>query len=400
MKLSRHPHGLAACFLLIALTLPVGLAAAINPTDIVQYNIIVTLSDDCSRLEGTQQVTWTNPGNTPVAELFLHLYPNAFSYGSTFLSESGGARQAERMSKDGYGRMELNRVHAAGHGLTYNFVQPDDGNEQDRTLARVTLPETVAPGDSIWLDIEFTVYLPDIFARMGKHDGFVMAGQWFPKIAAFETAGTRGRQTDGWNAHQYHANTEFYANFGSYRVTINVPQGYKVAATGELIESPRNRGRQLQYIFAADNVHDFAWAADSNFSEHQALFSSDNQPEVRLRLFLQPEHRYLVSDYFATAKATLDRLSNWLGPYPYPNLTIVCPPAGASGAGGMEYPTLITGWDASLHDQDLIRKVIVHEIIHQYFYGLVANNEFEEAWLDEGFTSLSRGQDYTRRIWV
>lgn len=388
MMLSRHRRGqLIALVLVIALTLPAGLAAATSPTDIVQYNIVVTLNDDSSRLAGVQQVTWTNAGSSPVAELYLHLYPNAFRLGSTFLAESGGVRQTERMSKDGYGQMELNQVHAAGRSLHYTFVQPDDGNEQDRTLVRVALPQAVRPGESVRLDIEFTVQLPRIFARMGKHDGFVMAGQWFPKIAAYEPAGTRGRETDGWNAHQYHANTEFYANFGSYRVTINVPSDYKVAATGALVESPRNRGGQLQYVFAADNVHDFAWAADRNFCEYQALFSSDRQPQITLRLFLQPEHSYLVSDYFAAAKATLDRLSNWIGPYPYPNLTIVCPAAGASGAGGMEYPTLITGWDASLHDLELIRKVIVHEIIHQYFYGLVANNEFEEAWLDEGFTS-------------
>lgn len=373
--------------LLLLITLPSGLSEASRPQNIVEYNIVVTLSEDSTRLEGQEQVVWTNLGNTPVTEMFLHLYPNAFRPYSTFLKESKGLRRGERISQSSYGQMELTQVRVAGHGLNCQFVQPDDGNEQDRTLVRVSLPQAVGPRESIRLDIEFSVQLPDVFARMGKQGDFVMAGQWFPKIAAYEVAGTRGRDADGWNAHQYHANTEFYANFGSYRVTINVPKTHVVAATGRLVTPPEIRGAQRQYVFEAERVHDFAWAADNSFVERQALYASDRQPEVSIQLFLQPEHEYLVNHYFAAAQATLERLSAWLAPYPYPNLTIVCPPAGASGAGGMEYPTLITGWDASAHDLNSIHMVLVHEIIHQYFYGLVASNEFEEAWLDEGFTS-------------
>lgn len=376
-----------ALLLLLLLTLPAGVLVAAPPQNTVEYDIIVTLSEDCTRLEGQEQVAWTNLGSTPVTEMFLHLYPNAFRPYSTFLTESKGQRHGERLSANGYGQMELTQVRIAGRGLSCQFVQPDDGNEQDRTLVRVSLPQTVGPGESIHLDIEFSVQLPDVFTRMGKQGPFVMAGQWFPKVAAYEVAGTRGRETDGWNAHQYHANTEFYANFGNYRVTINVPKTHIVAATGKLVAPPEVKGAQRQYIFTAERVHDFAWAADSSFIERQLLYASDQQPEVRIQLFLQPEHEYLVDHYFKAAQATLARLSTWLAPYPYPNLTIVCPRAGASGAGGMEYPTLITGWDASSHDLNTIYTVLVHEIIHQYFYGLVASNEFEEAWLDEGFTS-------------
>lgn len=366
---------------------PVAPSVASQPQHTVEYDIIVTLSKDFARLEGQEQVVWTNPGDTPVAELFLHLYPNAFRPDSTFLKESKGLRRGERMSQNSFGQMELRQVNSGGRKLSCQFVQPDDGNEQDRTLVRVSLPGAVGPGESIRLDIEFYVQLPDVFTRMGKHGQFVMAGQWFPKVAAYETAGTRGRETDGWSAHQYHANTEFYANFARYRVTINVPRTHAVAATGRLLASPQIKGEQRQYIYEAESVHDFVWAADSAFIERQTLFATATQPEVSIQLYLQPEHEYLVGHYFEAAKATLDRLSSWLAPYPYQNLSVVCPRAGASGAGGMEYPTLVTGWDASLHDLDSIYTVLVHEIVHQYFYGLVASNEFEEAWLDEGFTS-------------
>ncbi|NLW16579.1 MAG: M1 family metallopeptidase [Firmicutes bacterium] len=373
--------------LLLILLVPTRVPLAAETASIVAYDITVTLSEDCTYLEGQERVIWTNPGSIPVQEMYFHLYPNAFRPNSSFLLETKGVRRGERLSAAGYGYMELRQVRAQGRNLNWQFVQPDDGNQEDGTLMRVSLPQPVAPGDSIRLDIEFVVKLPMVFARMGKYVSFVMAGQWFPKVAAYETAGTRGRQLDGWNVHQYHANTEFYANFGTYRVTINVPKTHMVAASGQLLEGPRIQGNKRQYVFQAEKVHDFAWAADNNFCEHQATFSSEIQPEVAINLYLQPQHEYLLNHYLQVAKTTLDCLSRWLVPYPYPSLTIVCPRAGAIGAGGMEYPTLITGWDASVHDRDLIGRVLIHEIIHQYFYGLVATNEVEEAWLDEGFTS-------------
>lgn len=378
----------SAILLLVLLVLPItSLAAAPEPENIVEYDIVVTLDQDCSRLDGQERVVWTNPGSTPVTEMFLHLYPNAFRPGSTFLTESKGSRHGERIAQSNYGQMELSKVQSGGRGLNCQFVQPDDGNEQDLTLVCISLPHAVGPGESIRLDIDFSVQLPEVFTRMGKYGEFVMAGQWFPKLAAYETAGTRGRSQDGWNAHQYHANTEFYANFGYFKVTINVPKTHTVAATGKMVASPLVKGGQRQYVFEAHGVHDFAWAADSTFVERQILFERPTQPEMRIQLYLQPEHEYLVARYFEAAEATMARLSSWFTPYPYPTLTIVCPRAGASGAGGMEYPTLVTGWDASIHNLDTIRTVLVHEIVHQYFYGLVASNEFEEAWLDEGFTS-------------
>jgi hypothetical protein len=373
--------------LLLLLLLPMGPALAAGHHNFVDYDIKVTLSDGCNYLRGTERILWTNPGQTPVSEIYLHLYPNAFREGSSFLNESKRLRRGVHLSASGYGYMELSQVRAEGRILGWEFVQPDDGNEQDKTLVRVSLPRELALGETIAMDVEFVVKLPSVFARMGRHGSFVMAGQWFPKVAAYETAGVRGRPKDGWNVHQYHANTEFYANFASYRVTINVPRTHTVAATGELVEGPRVIGHERQYVFQAQKVHDFAWAADNNFRERQSLFSSATQPEVLIQLYLQPEHEYLVSHYVQAARATLQRLSQWLAPYPYSTLTIVCPRAGATGAGGMEYPTLVTGWDAAAHDPGIIYRVLVHEIIHQYFYGLVATNEVGEAWLDEGFTS-------------
>ncbi|HBK84633.1 MAG TPA: hypothetical protein DDZ53_01220, partial [Firmicutes bacterium] len=167
----------SAILLIVLLLLPVSpLAAASVPESIVAYDIVVTLADDCSNLDGQEHIVWTNPGSTPVTELFLHLYPNAFRSGSTFLNESKGLRRGERMAQSNYGQMKLNKVESAGRSLNCQFVQPDDGNEQDLTLVCVSLPQAVGPGESIRLAIDFSVQLPEVFTRMGKHGDFVMAG--------------------------------------------------------------------------------------------------------------------------------------------------------------------------------------------------------------------------------
>ena len=282
---------------------------------------------------------------------------------------------------------------ASGEVLTSRmaFIQPDDGNEYDRTLMQLRLSEPLLPGEQITLHLQFEVELPFAFARMGYvGDDFVMAGQWFPKLAAYEREGSRDRNEEGWNLHQYHGNSEFYADFGIYNVRIQVPSDYIVAATGFPIKKAVVTDQTKTYHFYADDVHDFAWAASPHFVYFEEPFSTPDVPGVKIKLYLDPKHAHLKERYFYAAKRSLARFGEWYGSYPYSTLSIVVPPEGGSGAGGMEYPTLITAWAADEDDPSFeLERVLVHEIGHQYFYGMVASNEFEEAWLDEGFTSYA-----------
>lgn len=387
-----------SCLLLIALVtslIPVKRGNSEEPLSnrIVDYEISVRLDADKKKLYGTEYVTWTNPGNKPVKELYFHLYPNAFrSKDSTFMMESGGKLRRDNVDYDKPGEMTVKRVRILrGSDITstLQYVQPDDQNENDQTVAYVTLPTTVEPGEKVTLNIEFVVTLPKVFARMGFNNDFVMAGQWFPKLAVYEPAGTRGVAEEGWNAHQYHGNSEFYADFGTYQVSINVPSNYIVAATGFPVGDPKveEDGSQT-WKYAANDVHDFAWSASSEFVYAERSYSSENVPGTKIKLYMDPATEPLKDRYFKAATETLNQLSEWLGEYPYSTLSIVIPPAGAGGAAGMEYPTLITAWDASdSKPGESLERVVVHEIAHQYWYGMVATNEFEEAWLDEGFTS-------------
>lgn len=361
---------------------------------VVEYHLDVSLDTNEKVLRGSETLTWTHPGKNTVTELYFHLYPNAFSsMDTTFMKESGGKLRNDTMPTGGFGSMTLTELETTdGLSLMHRiqYVQPDDGNSKDTSLIKVRLPRPVKGGESITLNMKFEVKLPQIFARMGAADNFVMAGQWFPKISVYEPAGLRGRTTEGWNLHQYHGNSEFYADFGIYNVRIHVPESYIVAATGFPIKSAKILKGEKIYQFYADDVHDFAWSASPDFIVAEKPFSSSEVPGVRIKLYLDPAHKNMKDRYFYAAEAALKYFSKWYGPYPYSTLSIIVPPESGNGAGGMEYPTLITAFGAKDDSPGYeLERTVIHEIGHQYFYGMIASNEFEEAWLDEGFTSYA-----------
>lgn len=360
---------------------------------VTDYQIDVKLDAAGKMLTGTETVTWKNPGKKPVSELYFHLYPNAFlSENTTFMKESRGKLREDRATANSRGYMKLESLKTMdGDSLLprLHYVQPDDGNKDDFTLAKLRLPDPVYPGAQVTLQLSFKVKLPEVFARMGYSGDFVMAGQWFPKLAAYETTDSGGHK-EGWNAHQYHGNSEFYSDFGLYTVNVQVPGSYKVAATGIQTRAPKMTGGSKIYQFYAEDVHDFAWAASPDFVYHEEAYSTIGIPGVRIKLYLDPLHAHLKDRYMHAAKSALAKYAKWYGEYPYSTLSIVVPPAGGNGAGGMEYPTLITAFAAETKTPGYgLERTVVHEIGHQYWYGMVATNEFEEAWLDEGLTSYA-----------
>lgn len=361
---------------------------------VAEYHINVQLEPDTETLIASETVTWTHPGVKPVSDLYFHLYPNAFaSPETTFMKESGGTLRGDTMPENGFGSMTLTDLRTSeGTSLMQRvqYVQPDDGNVNDKTLLKVHLPQPVNGGESVTLKLQFEVQLPKIFARMGASGNFVMAGQWFPKLSVYEPVGTRGVKEEGWDLHQYHGTSEFYSDFGIFNVTIAVPSNYTVAATGFPVKNAKIKQDQKIYQFYADDVHDFAWAASPDFTVAEEAFSTPEVPGVRIKVYLDPLHKDLKERYLQAAKAALTYFSKWYGPYPYSTLSIVVPPKEGNGAGGMEYPTLITAFGAADSSPDTsLERTVIHEIGHQYFYGMVASNEFEEAWLDESFTSYA-----------
>lgn len=398
-----------------------------KPQPVVWYKTDVQLKLDDKQhpnlLEGREQLVWLNDSPDAISELQFHLYLNAFkNQKSTFFKESGGSLRGDTFEPGEWGWIDVNEMKLqnrdsdGAEDLTQKieFIHPDDDNADDQTVIRVPLSHPVKSGEKISLDIKFTARLPRVFARTGYWDKFAMVGQWFPKIGVWEKVGDRRRAVAGWNSHQFHANSEFYADFGNFDVTMTVPAIFKdkLGATGVLKSERTNQDDTITYNFAQENVHDFAWTVGANYDKVTRTFKADEQlkpaeidqwakrlnlpvdqiklKDVAVTLLIQHENREQTDRHFAAAFNAIKHFGLWYGKYPYDTLTVVDPPFNADGAGGMEYPTLITAGTSWWAGRDLNPEgVIVHEFGHQFWYGLVASNEFEESWLDEGFNTYS-----------
>jgi aminopeptidase N len=166
-------------------------------------------------------------------------------------------------------------------------------------------------------------------------------------------------------------------------VDVTVPKNFIVGATGvQWGEQARGDAKTLR--FHAEDVHDFGWTASPKFLDRTETFDG-----IKVRVLMQPGNAGHIDRYMEAARHTIECYAKWIWRYPYPQMTIVDPPTNGMGAAGMEYPMLIAGGTSPFLPRTLLmtEMVVVHEFGHNYWYGMEANNEFEEAWLDEGINS-------------
>ncbi|MDH5468786.1 MAG: M1 family metallopeptidase [Candidatus Aminicenantes bacterium] len=364
------------------------LASASMSEHIVSYKIKVKLLPEEKAVAGQEVLTWLNNSDQPVGELQFHLYLNAFKNNkTTFITEGGGEHRGYKLDKKNWGYIKIEKFAVQEvPDLTdaIEYIQPDDGNEYDQTVMRVKLPKPVLPQETVTLEIDFYSKLPKVFARSGFYSDFFMVGQWFPKIGVF----WKGE----WNCHQYHVNTEFFADYGVYEVEITVPEEYVVGATGKRIKETSNNDGTKTYIHYQEDVHDFAWTACPDFVEFREPFRMENpHVDTEMILLIHRMHLNHKERYLNALKNGIEFYSQSYGAYPYSTITLVDPAPKATGAGGMEYPTLFTGMTMWWLPKGIYmtEMVTIHEFGHNYWYGMVGSNEFEEAWLDEGINTYS-----------
>lgn len=392
-----------------------GPPARLERTNFLRYEIWVELDETTKMLRGKEEVTWLNWTQDAIPDVWLHLYWNAFkNEQSTLLQES---REQDgfgiAMEEDDWGWVDITSARlAGGTDLTgsLEFVNPDEPpHPGDQTVARLSLPQPLQPGQEVKLHLEFEAKIPRGILRTGYYRDSYFIAQWFPKPGVYE-------EGKGWNCHEYHLNSEFFADFADFTVHITVPARYVVGASGKQVRAISDQqGKKVTYTFEQKNIHDFAWTAAPHFLKVERDFIASQEvteeeyaevarmlnltpddirlPNVRMILLILPEHKSQVERHFRALRAAIKYYGLWYGPYPYETVTMVDPPF-RTGSGGMEYPTLFTAGTGVLRDRKVLSPegVIIHEFGHGYWYGLVANNEFEEAWLDEGINTYSTGK--------
>ncbi len=365
----------------------------------VDTRIEVTLDDEKHFLHGYEEFTYTNNSPDTLRQLFIHLWAAAYSHDRTAFSE----QMLEDGSTDFYyskpaqrGYIDSLRFKVDGAAATHSF-HPDTPD-----IATLPLPAPLSPGGTAVVTTPFRVKIPKPFSRMGHTRQAYFISQWFPKPTVYDR--------DGWHPMPYLNFGEYYAEIGSYDVSITLPKNYVLMATGNcetaeentwmdsLATAPRPADTlwkaswpasaiEMKTVrFTEDNIHDFAWFADKRWvvRKDTVLVPGTNNVTTAWTAFLPASGKAWDTVGTRYLKAAVRTYSRELGPYAY--RTIKAVEGDQNAGGGMEYPT-ITLIDRGFSGSTLAT-VIVHEAGHNWFQGMLATNERVHPWLDEGFNTF------------
>ena len=345
----------------------------------VSYDMEATLDTSLHQYHGVAKVTYKNNSPETLDKVFWHLFFNAFQPGSMMDVRSRTIEDPDRrvgsriveLPEEEWGWICMERVKAFGQVVEF---------EEDGTILVVDLPKALRPGKSVTFELDWTAQVPRQIRRSGwmnKEGVEYSMTQWYPRLCEFDH--------HGWHSNPY-IGREFHGIWGDFEVTLDVPEGYVVAATGvktseKSVDGPLGTAR-TQSTFEAQDVIDFAWAADPDFISESVAVG-----DVELTLVHQADPE-IDSNWTALAEyaaKAMTFINEDIGPYAYPQYTVA-----QGGDGGMEYPmiTLITG-ERSLRS---LVGVTVHEMAHSWFQAMVATNESLHEWMDEGFTSWAESR--------
>ena len=317
------------------------------------YTLSVRVDWDALTAVGTETLLFTNNEDVPLDALYFRLYPNAPHYGE--------------------GRSDVGVVTVDGQAVESSV---------DGTVLEVTLPRPLAPEEQVELTLPFTVTIPRRADRFGFHDEVMMLGHWYPMLAVYDD--------EGWNLDPYvEMGDAFYSDVGCYTVHLTVPDETVVAATGVEMQRVRLRTLETRFTFVSGATRDFALALSPGYRTLTRTVG-----DVQVTSFYLPGDEESGRQALDVAAAALEVFNARFGPYPYTEFDVAETPFLIEGSpGGMEFPGLVfIGTDfyasESLFAADL-DIVVAHETAHQWWYGVVGNNQVDEPWLDESFATFA-----------
>lgn len=347
------------------------------------YDISVSLDAGEARLHGIETVVMWNRSARELRHLELHLYANAYRDEHTAfardrrrLSAFEDPRTAAPSRRSG-GSIDVSEVRVDGTAVAF---------DASGTVLRVPLPAPLPPGEKTVLVTTFDVRIPRYLDRLAVRDGNFVIGAWFPKLAVLDT--------NGWHAVERRGFGEFYSDAGEYRVQITVPSGFTVGATGARVSQRANADGTETTGWEAHAVRDFAWVADRAYH-----LTETSENGVALRYLALPRRQPLAPAGTRLAFEALNYFGDAFGRYPYRDFTVAEARAVQSGV-AIEYPQLILINDDLAASSGLVagyEPALVHEVAHQWWYGIVGNDEMAEAWLDEALATYSTRRFFRER---
>lgn len=343
--------------------------------NVANYDFDVVFSAEQKKIYVKESVIWINRTKHSTKEIQLHLYSNAYSNNQTLFAKAYPLKSENKTN------LVISKCEVDGVSKPLEIIWPEIENTFDSTVARINLDKWSNPGDSVRIYFEYSLKIPVGVKRFGTARGrdFFFISQWFPKVGVFE----EGK----WMCSQYHPYLNYYSDFGEYTARIEVPKEFKIASTG-VINKKKYESSTTVYNISQSGVHDFVWVTTDEIVTRSNIYTRKDGSQIQINAFVQPEREKYFERYFKIVKDCLTYFEDNIGIYPYQSITLADVPR-TSASGGMEYPTLFTV-SAELFarkDTGWPEYLVAHEFSHQYFQGLLANNEVYEAWLDEGFTS-------------
>jgi len=366
----------------------------------VRYNIKAELNDADKMITGSETIVYKNNSSSTLDFIWFHIWPNAYKNENTALIQQIKSDTSRTKKMESYGSGYIEGLSFTINGQSAK-TEPHP-NQQWIDVIKLVLNKPLAPGDSITIATPFRVKLPPYFSRSGYADGEFMVCQWYPKPAVFDK--------NGWHEFPYLDMGEFYSELATYNVSITIPSEYVVGATGNLLTkdeldaykkigmanvadrkgkrtlyTPLNRSATKTLSYYADRVPDFAWFAEKGFIIQYDTIQLSGGKVIDAFSYYHNKKGSIWNSSIDFIKDGVHRYSEWIGEYEYPVVQTVEGPANNS-SGGMEYPmiTLITSPDAK---QASLDAVIVHEVGHNWFMGMLATNERAHTWMDEGMNT-------------
>lgn len=367
----------------------------------VDYNINVTLDDKKHLLIGEETIIYTNNSPNSLDVIWMHLWPNAYKNNKTALSKQkieDGDLQMFYAKEEERGEIYELDFKVNGGGIEWRY------HEEHIDICKLILNKPINPGESIIIQTPFKVKIPNAeFSRLGHIDQSYMITQWYPKPAVYDK--------NGWNIMPYVDQGEYYSEFGSFDVNITIPENYIVGATGDLqnkseierLDVLSNKTKKIEKFkndmsfpesssttktlkYKQENIHDFAWFADKRYhvlkGEVILPYSKDT---VEIYTMFTNNEADLWKRSIEYMHDALYYYSLWNGDYPYKYCIAV--DGTISAGGGMEYPN-VTVIGESFNNKAL-EEVIMHEVGHNWFYGVLGSNERNHPWMDEGINSFN-----------
>jgi len=348
------------------------------------YTMSVDLEAESANYFGTQKLVYTNNSPETLSKVFYHLYFNAFQPGSDM-----AIRLKNGADKNGRFKVDIDSLSLEQSGFLKVSSLRQNGKKtkikEAGTILEVTLNEPISPGKSTVLELDFSGHVPDLIRRAGKNSSegiaFSMA-QWYPKLCEYDV--------DGWNTDPY-TGREFHGVWGNFDVKITLDKNYTVGGSGYLQNAkeigkgysdrkkPKTKKGKITWHFIAPNVHDFTFAADTDYIHD--VYPGPNNVDLHFFYKNNPEIIENWKKLQPITASLMEYFNEKVGPYPYKQYSVI-----QGGDGGMEYAmcTLITGE----RKFGSLVGVTSHELAHSWFQFVLATNETKHEWMDEGFTTF------------